>query len=153
MLGLYHESRLKNWGTSKKSSKEIFQVQEAEEANNQDDISQKDLEIHQKSQRKRTSTSFYGSKDVYVYDLKKTVKVAKKKREYQAADVQLSSPNTIKLCDYVFPISVGPDRQNSLLGNTINLLNYLDHLNDSLSRGINEVILSSGSMTDIKQIL
>ena len=61
--------------------------------------------------------------------------------------------STIKFCDYIFPISVDPDRRNCLLGNTINLLDYLDHLDDSLRRGINEVILASGSMTDIKQIL
>ena len=86
-------------------------------------------------------------------DSKKTVKVSKKKSGYRAEDDQLTSPSTIKFCDYVCPISVDPDRRNCLLGNTINLLDYLDHLDDSLSRGINEVILASGSMTDIKQIL
>ena len=86
-------------------------------------------------------------------DSKKTVKVSKKKSGYWAEDDQLTYPSTIKFCDYVFPISVDPDRRNCLLGNTINLLDYLDHLDDSLSTGINEVILASGSMTDIKQIL
>ena len=81
------------------------------------------------------------------------MKVSKKKSGYRAEDDQLTSPSTIKFCDYVFPISVDPDRRNCLLGNTINLLDYLDHLDDSLSTGINEVILASGSMTDIKQIL
>ncbi len=86
-------------------------------------------------------------------DSKKTVKVSKKKSGYRAEDDQLTSPSTIKCCDYIFPISVDPDRRNCLLGNTINLLDYLDHLDDSLSTGINEVILASGSMTDIKLIL
>ena len=86
-------------------------------------------------------------------EYQKSVKVSKKKGGYWAEAGQLTSPSIIKFCDYVFPISVEPDRQNCLLGNTINLLDYLDHLDDSLSRGINEVILASGSMTDIKQIL
>ena len=105
-----------------------------------------------KSQRKspRTKTRDEYQKSV---EPKKTVKVSKKKSGCWAEDDQLTTPSTIKFCDYVFPISVDPDRRNCLLGNTINLLDYLDHLDDSLSRGINEVILASGSMTDIKQIL
>ncbi len=137
---------------------EIPDSKEATETNNQPDErgtnNQEELETiandsQCKSTRTRTNTNLWSRSDDYL----KTVKIAKKKSGYQTEDDQLTSPSTIKFCDYVFPISVDPDRQNCLLGNTINLLDYLDHLDDSLSRGINKVILASGSMTDIKQIL
>ena len=126
----------------------MLQIEEATETNNQAELATATHESQCKSPRTKTRDEYQKS-----VEPKKTVKVSKKKSGYRAEDDQLTSPSTIKFCDYVFPISVDPDRRNCLLGNTINLLDYLDHLDDFFSRGINEVILASGFMTDIKQIL
>ena len=137
MMGLPHDTDI-----------EIPYSKEATEANNQAELATATHESQHKSPRTKTIDEYQNS-----VEPKKTVKVSKKKSGYWAEDDQLTSPSTIKCCDYIFPISIDPDRRNCLLGNTINLLDYLDHLDDSLSRGINEVILASGSMTDIKQVL
>ncbi len=56
--------------------------------------------------RTRTNTNLFSRSDDYL----KTVKIAKKKGGYWAEDGQLTSPSIIKFCDYVFPISVDPDK-------------------------------------------
>ena len=122
----------------------ILQIEEAKETNNQAELATTNNESQRKLPRTKTNDEYQKS-----VELKKTVKVSKKKSGYQAEDDQLTSPSTIKFCYYIFPISVDPDRHNCLLGNTINLLDYLDHLDDSLSRGINEVNLSSDCQADI----
>ena len=101
----------------------MLQIKEATETNNQAELATTTHESQRKSQRTKTNPVLYSSafnvpvtslrgNDAYQksVDSKKTVKVSKKKSGYRAEDDQLTSPITIKFCDYVFPISVDPDR-------------------------------------------
>ena len=101
----------------------MLQIKEATETNNQAELATTTHESQRKSPRTKTNTNYitYGlnipvtswsRKDEYrkTVEPKKTVKISMKKSGYQAENDQLTSPSTIKLCDYVFPISVDPDR-------------------------------------------
>ncbi len=101
----------------------MIQLVEAKETNNQAELATTTHESQCKLPRTKTNTNYiiYGlnipvtswrGKDEYQKSVepKKTVKVSKKKSGYWAEDDQLTSPSTIKFCDYVFPISVDPDR-------------------------------------------
>ena len=101
----------------------MLQIEEAKETNNQAELATTTHESQHKSPRTKTNPILYSSafnvpvtslrgKDEYQKSVepKKTVKVSKKKSGYGAEDDQLTSPITIKFCDYVFPISIDPDR-------------------------------------------
>ena len=116
----------------------MLQIEDATETNNQAELATTTHESQCKPPWTKTNHILYSSafnvpvtslrgNNAYQksVDSKKTVKVSKKKSGYRAEDDQLTSPSTINFCDYVFPISVDPDRRNCLLGNTINLLDYL----------------------------
>ena len=83
----------------------MLQIEEASETNNQAELATTTDESQRKSPRTKRIDEYQKS-----VEPKKTAKVSKKKSGYRAEDDQLTSPSTIKFCDYVFPISVDPDR-------------------------------------------
>ena len=83
----------------------MLQIEQDTETNNQAELATATHESQCKSPRTKTRDEYQKS-----VEPKKTVKVSKKKSGYRAEDDQLTSPSTIKFCDYVFPISVDPDR-------------------------------------------
>ncbi len=83
----------------------MLQIEQDTETNNQAELATATHESQRKSPRTKMRDEYQKS-----VEPKKTVKVSKKKSGYRAEDDQLTSPGTIKFCDYIFPISVDPDK-------------------------------------------
>ena len=101
----------------------MLQIEEATETNNQAELATTTHESQHRLPRTNTNTNYitYGlnipvtswsRKDEYQKSVepKKTVKVSNKKSGYRDENDHLTAPSIVKFCDYVFFISVDPDR-------------------------------------------